>query len=156
MSRTGFSAFVLSIGTALLVGGCADRGAAGTPAPGGAEGLQPPTLGVSNGTTIDVVVLVNGVTVGTYPSGQPIDPVTIEAPPPWHVEARTAGGRTLVAFDVSAAAAAAITASYGQSSKEGALGRVDLSCGRLTVWIGEVQPSGPAPIGSPGSPGDCA
>jgi hypothetical protein len=39
--------------------------------------------------------------------------------------------------------------------RTGAMGRVDLSCGRLTIWAGDVMPSGPVPPPSPGTPGDC-
>jgi hypothetical protein len=43
----------------------------------------------------------------------------------------------------------------GGAGYGGTLGRVDLSCGRLTIWAGDIQPSGPAPAASPGEPGDC-
>jgi hypothetical protein len=35
------------------------------------------------------------------------------------------------------------------------MGRVDLSCGRLTIWAGDYPPSGPVYIKPAGSPGDC-
>ena len=46
--------------------------------------------------------------------------------------------------------------SDGFRSSQGAFGRVDLSCGRLTIWAGATEPSGPAPVGAPGIAGDCA
>jgi hypothetical protein len=36
------------------------------------------------------------------------------------------------------------------------MGRVDLSCGRLTICAGDFAPSGPVPLPSTGSAGDCA
>jgi hypothetical protein len=47
------------------------------------------------------------------------------------------------------------TTPNGGIQHSGAMGRVDLSCGRLTIWAGDIQPSGPAPNPSPGTPGDC-
>ncbi len=41
----------------------------------------------------------------------------------------------------------------GPVSMSGRLARVDLSCGRLDLWAGGLQPLGPAP--GPGVPGDC-
>ena len=43
----------------------------------------------------------------------------------------------------------------GVVEDSGTMGRVDLSCGRLTIWAGSIVPSGPAPAASPGTPGDC-
>ena len=44
----------------------------------------------------------------------------------------------------------------GTGSSQGAFGRVYLSCGSLTIWAGDIEPSGPAPIGPQGTAGDCA
>ena len=43
----------------------------------------------------------------------------------------------------------------GGAENAGKMGRIDLSCGRLTIWTGDVVPRGPAPASPPGSPGDC-
>ena len=43
----------------------------------------------------------------------------------------------------------------GTTEMTGTLGRVDLSCGRLSIWAGDAEPSGPAPGSSPGNPSDC-
>lgn len=73
-------------------------------------------------------------------------------PLPWNVEARPPSGRVLTSMqvrpgDVQSADSAVHTIP---------IGRVDLSCGRITIWAGDVSPSGPPPFPSPGSPGDCA
>ena len=58
--------------------------------------------------------------------------------------------------EVTPAQVGSTTDPDGLVEHRGIRGRVDLSCGRLTTWAGDVQPSGPAPPASPGTPGDCA
>ena len=48
------------------------------------------------------------------------------------------------------------TDSNGTVERQGTIGRVDLSCGRLMIWAADFLPSGPAPAEAPGTPGDCA
>ena len=43
----------------------------------------------------------------------------------------------------------------GAVKQVGTVGRVDLSCGRLTIWAGFEPSGGPIPLASPGTPGDC-
>jgi len=112
-------------------------------------------LGVSNAATIPVTLVVNGNVVGTYPpktgtTGIGIDPGTLP-PLPWHVVARTAGGRALLTMDVTAPPVS-IPRAGGGGEVIGAAVRVDLSCGRLDLWAGPPV-AGPAP--GPGNPGDC-
>ena len=68
---------------------------------------------------------------------------------PWMVEARTVGGRLLTSMTVRGddvwTIAAPDRVGFG-----GPFARVDLSCGRLDLWVGMFQPSGPAP--GPGAP----
>jgi hypothetical protein len=115
-----------------------------------------PNLGISNGTTLTVTLVVNGQLVGDFPAEGPyptIDPVALP-PLPWSVEARSRSGRVLVTMHVEAGQIHSETLGSAVENS-GTFGRVDLSCGRLTIWAGEVQPSGPAPAASPGVPGDC-
>lgn len=121
---------------------------------------QPPSpaLGVSNGTTLIVTVVVNGQPVGVFPPGglgPGIDPAALP-PLPWTVEARSTSGRVLTSMRVEPGEVATTTAPDGAVEHRGTMGRVDLSCGRLTIWAGDVQPSGPVPVEPPGKPGDCA
>jgi hypothetical protein len=124
--------------------------------PSGPSG--PPTLGVANGTTLNVSLFVNGRHVGDYPPGGPdasIDPASLPSLP-WTVEARSPSGRVLTSMTVATGQVSTTTGPGGETEYSGTLGRVDLSCGRLTIWAGDVTPSGPAPPPSPGQAGDCA
>jgi hypothetical protein len=59
-------------------------------------------------------------------------------------------------MDVAVGEVTATVYPDGHSEAGGAFGRVDLSCGRLTIWAGYDAPSGPVPPSPAGSPGDCA
>jgi hypothetical protein len=121
---------------------------------------SPPTrvdLGIANGTTLTVSLFVNGQLVGvSHPDapGPTIDPNSLP-PLPWTVEARSQTGRVLTSMIVEPGDVRTATGPDDQVSHSGTFDRVDLSCGRLTIWAGDVVPSGPAPPPSPGSPGDC-
>ena len=115
-------------------------------------------LGISNGTTLTVTLVVNGQRVADFPPGAPapaIDPSALPALP-WNVEARSPFGRVLASMHVEAGQVWSTTDPNGAVEHEGTIGRVDLSCGRLTIWAADFLPSGPAPAESPGTPGDCA
>jgi hypothetical protein len=130
-----------------LVLGCNVRG---TP--------QPLTLGITNGTSVEVGLYVNGQQVGVVlPFGpQPsIDPAALPALP-WHVEARSASGRVLTQMDVTSADVAPTEGPDGVVINAGTFSRVDLSCGRLTIWAAGEPPSGGPPAASGGQAGDCA
>jgi hypothetical protein len=134
----------------VLLMGCAWMPPAASP--------KPVILGVSNGTTLAVSVFVNGRHVGDFVPGRTnptIDPASLP-PLPWSVEARSPSGRVLTSMAVRQGEVSSTMGPDGETTYTGALGRVDLSCGRLTIWAGDVPPSGPAPPPSPGSPGDCA
>ena len=115
-----------------------------------------PPLQVENGTGLAVSIVVNGQLVAEYPamaSGE----VDADLPPlPWQVEARSASGRILTSFDVAVGDVRTDRGPQGDITHGTAvLGRVDLSCGRLSVWAGDITPSGPAPGPNLGRPGDC-
>lgn len=141
---------------ALLVVGVA--ACAAPPGPSTISGSGMPTLGVSNGTNLVVTLVVNGRAVADVRPGEPAPSIDTTALPalPWTVEARSPSGRVLTTMQVDPGQARSTTNSDGTGSSQGAFGRVDLSCGRLTIWAGDTQPSGPAPIGSLGTAGDCA
>jgi hypothetical protein len=116
-----------------------------------------PRLGVANGTTLDVTLWVNGVPVARFPAGGPTPEIdmSLMRPLPWLVEARSPTGRLLTSMRVEPGQVWSTTRPDGGREASGAMGRVDLSCGRLTIWAGDFQPSGPAPRQPAGQPGDC-
>jgi len=98
-------------------------------------------------------VVVNGQRVADFPAWGPepsIDVATLP-PLPWTVEARSPSGRVLASMHVEPG-----QVSSSGNSFTGAMGRVDLSCGRLTIWAGDAPPLGPAPDPAAGTPNDCA
>lgn len=106
------------------------------------------SIGVANGTTIPINLVVNGSLIVTVP---PLTDEQIAASAltglPWQVEAQTAAGRTLVTLIVNSGSV------YDSGSQQGGPARrVDLSCGRLDIWSGPPL-AGPMP--GPGIPGDC-
>ncbi len=108
-----------------------------------------PKLSVANGTTLTVGLVVNGQPVADVPpGGSESIPGSAALPPlPWTVELRTSSGNILASAFAGTGAAAS-----GQSGRYD----FDLSCGRLTIWTGEVPPEAPAATDSTGTPGDCA
>lgn len=131
----------------LLVAGCSLL-----PAPTENPAIQP--LTIENDTTLDLVVLVNGhefpIPRGT--SGQLGGGAL--GPRPWAVEARTAAtARFIGSLVVDPDAGTCTQDADGSRSCTGAAEIVDLSCGRLLLYVG--VPSFPAPPGNAGHPGDC-
>ena len=144
---------IASVIAACAPGGGASPHGVGTSPPGMATSSSMP-LSISNGTTIPVTLVVNGVVVETVPPGGYQDPVTASLPGlPWTVETRSPSGRVLSTLPVRAGDVAYTTPdASGMSSARGDGARVDLSCGRLDVW------SGPPMLGPtfvPGPSGDC-
>ena len=142
--KTGVVAAAL---TMLIIAGC-----------GFATTVRPdrPPLGVSNGTTLVVTLTVNGEKVAESTPGAPQPSIDVAALPPlpWDVEALSASGRVLTGMHVEPGQVSVTTNADG-GAESGVLGRVDLSCERLTIWAGANEPSGPAPVGAVGKPGDC-
>jgi hypothetical protein len=105
---------------------------------------------------LTVTVFVNGARLADFPPSGPDPSFDVAALPPlpWTVEARTSTGRILTSMEVKPGDVRTTTVAGGRETT-GTMGRVDLSCGRLTIWAGDVMPSGPAPASPPGSPGDC-
>jgi hypothetical protein len=136
---------------AMLVAGCAGVGAS-TPDPSAR-----PKLGVSNGTTLTVTIFVNGDRLADFPPGAPGPSLDVATMPslPWTVEARSPSGRVLTSMVVKPGDVA-ISSFPGGDALSGDDGRVDLSCGSLRIWAGDIGPSGSAPASPAGSPGDCA
>ena len=117
-----------------------------------------PVVGIANGTTLVVTLFVNGKDVGTATPGVGMEPIDFSSLPalPWTVEARSPSSRVLTSMNVKVGDVTAGNGANDNLATGGTLGRVDLSCGRITIWAGYFQPSGPVPPSPAGSPGDCA
>jgi hypothetical protein len=136
---------------AVLLAGCH---ALGGPS---ADPSSRPNLSVGNGTTLTVTLVVNGRPVGDFPGGvgpEPSIDIAALPPLPWNVEARSPSGRVLTSMMVKPGDIRTTTVPGGVETS-GTFGRVDLSCGRLTIWAGDVMPLGPVPSSPAGHPGDC-
>ncbi len=132
-----------------LVAGC-------TASPSAAISSRP-NLGVSNGSTLTVTLVVNGRRVADVPPSGPSPTIDTTALPalPWDVQALSPSGRVLTSMHVAPGQVWSTTGPDGVVRSQGSMGRVDLSCGSVRIWAGDVAPSGPAPAASPGSSGDC-
>jgi len=115
---------------------------------------QRPNLGVANGTTLAVTLVVNGHRVAVIPSGGSEPSIASLPSLPWTVEALSPSGRVLTSMHVQPGGAVVLDTSGAVQSGQQSL--VDLSCGRLTIWAGPFEPGAPPPPASPGTPGDCA
>jgi len=138
----------------LLIFGLILAGCSSAP---GSSAVVHPKLGISNGTTLTVTILINGRTVATSEPqvvSPEVDPATLPDLP-WSVEARSPSGRVLTSMNVEPGDVWTTARPGGAVESIGAFGRVDLSCGSLRIWAGDVMPSGPAPASPAGSPGDC-
>ena len=131
--------------------------------PSPADGLKPAPmvpvtgpvgLSASNGTKLDVRVVVNGITMTILAAGSKVEeiPANDLPPMPWAVEALSPSGRVLASFVVRTGDISRAADPSGGNMLRGAGARVDLSCGRLDIWAGPPM-IGPAP--GPGTPGDC-
>lgn len=107
------------------------------------------TLAVANGLSVPIDLTVNGTPLTRVPphtSGN--FNYELLRSLPWHVEAATVGGRTLLTLDVHSGD---VRDTASGSTGDGA--RADLSCGRLDMYSGPPM-AGPVP--GPGVPGDCS
>jgi hypothetical protein len=111
-------------------------------------------LGISNGTTLEVTLAVNGTVVRRLTAGDHIGEIRPDDLPaqPWYVEARSPSGRILASMHVRAGDVQRTTRPDGSTEYRGVATRIDLSCGRLDIWSGPPL-LGPSP--GPGRPGDC-
>jgi hypothetical protein len=113
----------------------------------------PHGLSVDNGTTLHVMIVVNGKQIDAVP---PVTHRAIEAgalpPLPWKVQALSPTGRVLLTLDVAPGIVWETTDPNGVISQHGAATRVDLSCGRLDLYAGPPLLGG---MPGPGVPGDC-
>jgi hypothetical protein len=110
-------------------------------------------IGISNGTTLAVTLVVNGSPVGVFALGTDgAIPSSALPPLPWLVEARSPSGRVLTSMTVHSGDVWETSLPNGSHGSQGVGGRADLSCGRLDIWSG---PPLLGPMPGPGLPGDC-
>lgn len=143
------AALVCAVVLAWLVGACGLIPGFGAPV------ARPVGVEVSNGTDLEVTLVVNGKATWIVPAhGQTPGPITADilGPMPWTVEARTSTDRLLTSMVVHDGDVQSEDLGNGRSSSRSVLARVDLSCGRLDMWAG-TPASGPVP--GAGVPGDC-
>lgn len=147
-----FAARVLGV---VILASCTNWNASPSPNEGH---LGRPVLGISNESTLTVTLTVNDQVVGTAIPGAAIAPIDFASLPPfpWTVEARSPSGRVLTSMKVDAGYVTIGTDPNGNLGSSGTVGRVDLACGRITIWAGYSAPSGPVTPSPAGSPGDCA
>jgi hypothetical protein len=146
MRWTGLS---VAIVMALVVAGCGLIPSSPPPVDPGMLDLH-----ASNQTTLPVTISVNGQVVGVAEAGRELTSPSATLPSmPWSVEARSPTGRLLTSMAVRRENISSERQADGSTWMSGAGARIDLSCGRLDLWVG-VPMLGPAP--GPGSPGDCA
>jgi hypothetical protein len=133
----------------VIVSGCGPIAGSASP--------KPVTLGISNGTALTVGMFVNGQPLATFAPGSGTDKIDTSTLPalPWDIQARSTSGRVLTSMNVTADQVQTTVISGGVTSKSGSYARVDLSCGTLRIWAGDITPSGPAPDPSAGHAGDC-
>jgi hypothetical protein len=110
-------------------------------------------LEVANGTTLPITLVVNGEPAMVVPPKSSASIPGADLPPmPWHVSVRTPTGRELGTIGIGADDVARTTGPDAERSQQGAGLRLDLSCGRLDIWVG---PPMIGPVPGPGAPGDC-
>jgi hypothetical protein len=145
---------ILSVLVAYALAGCA----AGAPSAAAGASTPPVSLGVSNGTTLDVTIVVNGTVYAVFTASGTQRAVNMASLPPlpWIVKARTSSGRLMTSLTVKP------DQIWGRHGPSGALEAnnvgtdLDLSCGRLRIWVGDVTPARPPPPSPAGRPGDFA
>ncbi|HLO34893.1 MAG TPA: hypothetical protein VK194_02370 [Candidatus Deferrimicrobium sp.] len=117
-------------------------------------GVGNDTLHIGNQTTIPVTLIVNEREIAVVQPNTNADVVPADlGAMPWHVEARTAGGRDLVALDVGPGSVHDVWNLDGTGSYSAPAAGIGLSCGQVVLYVGRIMPNGGPP--GPGASGDC-
>jgi hypothetical protein len=126
--------------------------ATSSPAPPSVVNL--PSLHVDNGSALLLTVVVNGNALERHAPahGNTEFPSELLGAPPWSIDLETQSGRSVLTIQIAPEAIWKTIAPDGHVVDHGAGKRVDLSCGRIDIWMG-VPLLGPVP--GPGQPGDC-
>jgi hypothetical protein len=110
--------------TTVIASACVQSSA--SPSPGPDLVVTFPTITVSNGSDLDISVLVNGGMVETV-GGDEDRTLNLLQRPPWEVVLRSPSGRELLRQEIRAG-------TVGQQAT------VDLPCGRVGLVFGEAYP----------------
>jgi len=113
------------------------------------EGVE---ISFENTSTLAVTIRINGKVVDTVDAGSSGGRAIPGGGFPWNIEAVSPGGRTLASMDLDAVPTC-VPLGDGGMSCDGAVGLVDMVCGRFAMWASDMVPSFPAPI--PGQGGPC-
>lgn len=115
---------------------------------------QAMSLTVSNGTDLSISLVVNGHVVKVIAPQAGAGPIPESELPaaPWSVEARTVSGRILTSMTVTAQELVETVVPGGGVMVHIPMARIDLTCGRLTIFAGDHAPSGPVPVPGQGEP----
>jgi hypothetical protein len=105
-----------------------------------------------NTSTLAVTIRINGEIMGVIEPGSSGGMAVPARGFPWRIDAMSPGGRTLASMDL-AAAPSCVPLGDGGTSCDGAVGLVDMVCGRFAMWASDLVPSFPAPV--PGQGGPC-
>jgi hypothetical protein len=112
------------------------------------------TLHVSNGTTLPMTLVVNGVKVSDLAPGTVANVVAGDLPSlPWSVSTRTSTGRVVATMQVEPDSVVDDRAIDGTGAYSAPAGGAALSCGQVRMWVGGMEPIGGGP--AEGQPGDC-
>ncbi len=114
---------------------------------------SPPPLYIVNTTTLTLTVAINGQLVGAAEPGQAASFDTGSYPEPWVITLATESGRVIAGLTYRLSD---IGTSFGGTNPDPGMGtgkRLDLSCGRLDVYVGGPILGGTFVPSS--SPGDC-
>lgn len=108
--------------------------------------VAPPTLGISNTTTLPLALIINGRSIGEYGPGQTVAAIDPGALPglPWQVEVRSLSGGSVLTFAVTA----------GNVAQPMKVSTSDTGCGIVTVWTGDVVPPLFSPMPTGANPGE--
>lgn len=107
--------------------------------------IQEPIVHVANTTTLTLSTTVNGLDAGSAAAmASTVVDVRQFGQAPWTIVARTSSGLELHTLELAANSAYYMTGDYPLSAF-GPFSRLDLSCGRLDLWVG-YPPSGPRPL----------
>jgi hypothetical protein len=112
------------------------------------------TLHVSNSTTLPLTLVVNDHQVAVLEPGTDADISSDRLPAlPWSVATLTSTGRSVATMDVAPGSVVDQRAIDGTGSYSAPFGAAALSCGRVMLWVGNLEPTGGGY--SEGVPGDC-
>jgi hypothetical protein len=116
---------IATLPTAVFVAACAGSTPTYPTVDGGQFGGRP-VLGISNGTSLTVTLLLNGTSVGSAAPGVGMEPIDFANLPamPWTGEAKSPPGRVLTSITVHSGDVTAGAVASDNLSTSGTMGRI--------------------------------